>query len=242
MEGEAPVLDARSLRSQRLRCLLVGSLLLSGSSMGRGQEPALPLVAPATSEPNPFTSPTLGGSERGWSGPSQEGAKTFWETVWPTIVPYPRTGHFFIAPSGPGYYTLYDSLRGQELPDRPKNPYLQWGQNANPFFNVDFRYLDNPNNTETCFLDSLKRIHLGAAWMFSTGGELRDRYTSLVNAYLYNKKPQAGDNETFNLFRARVYGDLSYLDIFRLYAEFTSADSSPQKVPRLSSDVDKADI
>ena len=192
----------------------------------------------------PSSAPLPAGGARQWSGPSQGegGSKNFWETVWPTIVPYPRTGHFFIAPSGPGSYTLYDFWLGQELPDRPKNPYLQWGQNANPFFNVDFRYLDNPNNSERFLLDSVKRIHLGDDWLISTGGEVRDRYSSLDNAYLYNKKPLAGTNEDFNLFRARVYGDLYYLDIFRLYGEFTSADSSPQKVPHLSSDIDKADI
>jgi hypothetical protein len=218
--------------------------------LSESAEPAGPAgnqVAPATldtapAESGPTRSQPFGGGERAWSGPPQEGPKTFWETVWPSIVPYPRTGNFYVAPSGPGYYTLYDSFWGQWLPDRPKNPYLQWGQNANPFFNVDFRYLDNPNNTETFLFDSLKRMHLGNDWLFSTGGEVRDRYSSLANAYLFNKKPQAGDNESFNLFRARVYGDLDYLDIFRLYAEFTSADSSPQRVPRPSSDVDKADI
>jgi hypothetical protein len=188
--------------------------------------------------------PASGGQERTWSGPPSEtkGLKTFWETVPTTIVPYPRTGNFYIAPSGPGYYTLFDFLQNHELPERPRNPYLQWGQNANPFFNVDFRYLDAPNNTETFLGDSLKRIHLGDDWLLSTGGELRDRYSSLDNAYLYNKKPLAGTNENFNLFRARVYGDLNYLDVFRVYGEFISADSSAQTIPHLSSDVDKADI
>ena len=64
----------------------------------------------------------------------------------------------------------------------------------------------------------------------------------MENAYLYNKKPLAGSDESFNLFRARVYGDLNYLDIFRVFAEFTTADSSHQMLPPLSSDIDKADI
>jgi hypothetical protein len=184
------------------------------------------------------------GGERTWSGPpGTTGPKTFWETVWPTIVPYPRTGNFYIAPSGPGYYTLFDMLRGKQLQNRPENPFLQWGQNANPFFNVDFRYLDNPNNEEHFLFDSLKRIHLGDNWLFSTGGEFRERYTTLENAYLYNKtKALAGDNEEFSVYRARLYGDLYYRDIFRLYGELTTADSTPQRVPRLSSDEEKIDI
>ncbi len=220
---------------------LSGLQAVQATAPADGQAPAA--IGPADAGPFAVPRAGAGGGERSWSGPPRtEGPKTFWETVWPTIVPYPRIGNFNVAPSGPGYYTLYDYLTGKQLQERPKNPYLQWGQNANPFFNVDFRYLDNPNNTEAFFLDGIKRIHLGNGWLFSTGGEVRDRYTSLQNAYLYNKKPQAGDDEAFNVFRARVYGDLTYCDIFRLYAEFTTADTSPQVVPHPSSDVDKADI
>jgi hypothetical protein len=228
------------IRPWGIRAILAGILLLTSQSLGFGQELPAPPVSATVAAP-PLTG--SGRGERSWSGPPQsEGPKTFWETVWPTIVPYPRIGNFSIAPSGPGYYTLWGRIQGEELQERPKNPYLQWGQNANPFFNNDFRYLDNPNNSETFLFDSLKRIHLGDSWLFSTGGEARDRYSRLENAYLYNKKPLAGSDESFNLFRTRVYGDLSYLDLVRVYGEFTSADSSPQRIPHLSSDVDKADI
>ena len=180
-------------------------------------------------------------SERAWSGPPRENPRTFWETV-PPITPFPRQGNFFIMPSGPGYYTLWDFLQGREMPDRPKYPNLQWGQNSHPFFDLDYRYLDNPNNTETDWLDPLKRVHLGDDWLFSMGGEFRDRYANLDNAYGYNKKPQAGATDTFDLFRTRLYGDLWYLDRFRVFCEFIAAESSPQSVPPLSTDVDKADI
>jgi hypothetical protein len=215
--------------------LLVGSAALLNPMVGRAQAPE---VAPAVES----TAPPTGG--RSWSGPPRlsEGSATFWETVPQTTVPFPRTGNFYIAPSGPGFYTILDALHDHEVRDRPRNPYLQWGQNANPFFNTDFRYLDSPSNTETFWLDCLKRMHLGDDWLFSTGGEFRDRYSSLTNAYLFNKKPLAGSDEAFNLIRARVYGEVFYRDFIRLYGEFTSADSSPQVVPRPTSDVDKADI
>ncbi|OWK35905.1 hypothetical protein FRUB_08468 [Fimbriiglobus ruber] len=160
----------------------------------------------------------------------------------PPIQPFPRQGNFYIAPSGPGYYTLFDFIRGRELPDRPKNPYLQWGQNANSSFNADFRYLDDPKNTQFDFFDPLKRIHVGDDWLFSTGGEIRDRYASIQNAALYNKKPQAGADDTYNLFRARVYGDLWYRDEFRFFVEFITADSSHQAIPASSSDVEQNDF
>ena len=187
---------------------------------------------PAAAAPEPA------GQQRTWSGPAQKpgSAKTFWETV-PPIQPFPRQGNFMIAPSGPGYYTLLDQIRGRELKGRPKNPYLQWGQNANPFYNVDFRYLDDPKNTQTDPLDPIKRVHLGNNWLFSTGGEIRDRYATIQNAALYDKKPQAGAADTFNLFRTRVYGDLWYLDRFRLFAEFITAESSGQAIPPAASDI-----
>jgi hypothetical protein len=228
---------------------LAGSILagcLMATSATRAQDPAppsaAPLTAPQTAEPAYSSTPSSGAGERAWSGPASTGGpKTFWETV-PPITPYPRTGNFFVAPSGPGYYTLLDLLRGNELEDRPHNPYLQWGQNANPSFNLDFRFLDNPDNTETFFLDGIKRIHPTDSWLLSYGGEFRDRYNDLENAYLYNKKPLAGSDDTFNLIRVRAYQDLWYCDQFRLFAEFTSATSSPQTVPHASTDIDKADI
>jgi hypothetical protein len=204
------------------------------------QEPGNPSASSAADSAT-SGSTSSGGGERGWSGPAKEGPKTFWETV-PPVAPYPRPNNFFIAPSGPQYYTLYDYLRDRELPDRPKYPYLQWGQNSNPFFNVDFRYLDNPKNTETDWLDALKRIHPDDVWLLSTGGEIRNRYATIQNAALYNKLPQAGATDNFDLFRARVYGDVWYLDQFRLYAEFITAQSSPQSIPPAISDVDKADL
>jgi hypothetical protein len=204
------------------------ALLLTGigASSGKSEEETAPDEA----------------TERTWSGPPQKpsSTKTFWESV-PPIQPFPRQGNFNVAPSGPGYYTVLDQIRGRELKDRPKNPYLQWGQNANPFYNADFRYLDDPKNTETDWLNPLKRIHAGN-WLFSTGGEVRDRYATIQNAALFNKKPAAGADDSFNLVRARIYGDLWYLDRFRFFVEFISADSSGQSIPPASSDIARNDF
>ena len=240
---------------------LIGSVVMLGQSIGRGQTPTVAIaptpeasrlldtatpktslvssqdaseIAPGESAPS---------TERTWSGPQEkaERAKTFWERV-PPITPYPRPGNFIIAPNGPGYYTIWDYVRNRELPDRPKDPYLQWGQNPNPFFNADFRFLDDPNNTQTDIFDPIKRIHLGEDWLLSTGGEVRDRYNNLDNANAFNKKPQAGTTDTYNLFRARVYGDAWYKDYVRVFGEFITADASTQTIPPASSDINKFDI
>jgi hypothetical protein len=200
-----------------------------------------PSLASASDLPGVSGNASAGSGERSWSGPAKEGPKTFWERV-PPVTSYPRPNNFFISPSGANYYTLYDVVRDRELPDRPKFPYLQWGQNSNPFFNADFRYLENPKNTETDWLDFLKRIHPNDDWLLSTGGEVRNRYATIQNAGLYNKVPQAGSTDNFDLFRARIYGDVWYLDMFRIYAEFITAQASPQSIPPSISDVDKADL
>ncbi len=212
-----------------------------GTAFPGNQLPDAPLSGDKTNDQTSSGSSGSGGGERTWSGPAQEKTKTFWETV-PPVTPYPRPNNFFISPSGPNYYTLYDLLRDRELPDRPKYPYLQWGQNANPFFNVDFRYLEDPKNTETDWLDCLKRIHPNDEWLLSTGGEVRNRYASIQNAGLYDKLPQAGSTDSFNLFRTRVYGDVWYLDQFRIYAEFITAQASTQSIPPSNTDINKADL
>jgi hypothetical protein len=204
-------------------------------------ESSLPAPAMASDLPGAPGNASAGNGERSWSGPAKEEAKTVWERV-PPVTSYPRPNNFFISPSGANYYTLYDVVRDRELPDRPKFPYLQWGQNSNPFFNADFRYLENPKNTETDWLDFLKRIHPNDDWLLSTGGEVRNRYATIQNAGLYNKVPQAGSTDNFDLFRARSYGDVWYLDMFRIYAEFITAQASPQSIPPSLSDVDKADL
>ena len=182
-------------------------------------------------------------TERAWSGPAQKpkAEKSFWETV-PDVQPFPRAGNFTIAPTGSGYYTLFDQLNGRYSEKRPKYPHLQWGQNANSFFNVDFRYLDDPKNTERDFFDPLKRIHLGEDWLLSTGGEVRDRNATIRNAALFNRRPNAGATDNFNLFRTRLYGDLWYRDAFRVYAEFITAESSGQAIPPAASDIARNDF
>ncbi len=104
------------------------------------------------------------------------------------------------------------------------------------FFDADFRYLDNPNNTDTDFFDPLKRVRVGDNWLFSTGGELRNRLVSEYNSRL----TQADNN--YDLTRVRVYGDLWFRDDFRVFAEFLGAYSNWQDLAPLPTDVDRADF
>jgi len=147
-----------------------------------------------------------------------------------------KLGNAPTPPADIGYYTFVDALHGNEMKKPPKYPYGRFGLMPPGFFDADFRYLDDPKNTETDFFDTLKRIHIGDDWMFSTGGMVWNRYMDEDNSRLTNR-----DN-TYNLSRARVYGDLWYKDQFRVYAEFIAATSSGQELASLPVDQNKGDF
>lgn len=152
--------------------------------------------------------------------------------VWPT----PRTGPFQNPPKGPGYYSALDELRGEWRENPPKYGYPSFALMQPGFFNADFRYLDDPKNTNHDFFDPLKRIHIGDHWLFSTGGQAWIRNMNEGNSRLTE------ENNTYTVNRVRAYGDLWYEDKFRLYTEFISADITGYELPPFPTDVNKADF
>src|SRR5262249_25158975 len=106
----------------------------------------------------------------------------------PPVAVLPRPGWFPIPPSGQGYCNLCNELGGNFLQAPPKYPYSRTSIQANSFFDVDWRYLDDPKNTEHDCFDCLKRIRFGPndLFMFTTGGEFRARYEYQENAKLSN--------------------------------------------------------
>jgi hypothetical protein len=159
-----------------------------------------------------------------------------WKKV-PRVRATPRTGFFPVLPTGPGYYSIVDCVKGNYLEAPPKYPYPRTSAIFPGFFDVDnFSYLDDPNNTEHDFFDPLKRIRFGNNWMFTTGGEYRMRYE---NAY-HDRELRTENNYTLN--RVRVYGDLWYKDEFRIFAEYIGAWSSAQSLAPLGIDQQKAGL
>lgn len=159
-----------------------------------------------------------------------------WKKV-PRVRPTPRGGFFSVPPTGPGYYSALDQLRGDYLKAPPKYPYPRTSAIFPGFFDVDnFAYLEDPKNTEHDFFDPLKRIHLGDNWLFTTGGEFRTRYENAYNDRLGQR------NNAYQLTRTRVYGDLWYRDDFRVFAEYIGAWSAFQDLPPLPIDQQKAGI
>jgi hypothetical protein len=207
------------------------------------QERSIPLEAPKPAPPQAEALPPPANPEQpAQTGQSDQspavisGDEFDWSKFPPVRNPIPRLGWFTIPPDGPGFYSLLDLLRGNEREKPPKYPYPPISPYPGSFFDADYRYLDDPNNTQHDWLDCLKRIHLGDNLMFSTGGEFRyrlmDEQASRLTAF---------DNN-YNLIRTRVYGDLSYRDRVRAYIEFIQANAFHESLPPLVTDNNPADI
>jgi hypothetical protein len=225
--------------AHRMRASLgAGILALSFTSFAVAQEESAPTAATNVSLEAPyqeFPTADLPAVEAPFAVEGCVEEKPFWTKV-PPLSPNPRTGPFVIFPSGPGYYSLADVIRNNYRETAPKTPWPPIALVFFPFFEGDFRYLDDPNNTQHDWLDPLKRIHIGDNWLLSLGGEfryqLKDEYDSRLT----------GVNNNYSLMRTRLYGDLWYRDRFRVYAEFIDAQSSPQSLPPQPIDRNFGDI
>src|SRR5207249_84964 len=137
-------------------------------------------------------------------------------------------GWFSIPPKGPGYYSLLDLVRGNYREGPPKFPYPPFALMGPGFYDADFRYLDDPKNTQYDWADVLHRIHLGDNWLFSTGGQIWIRHMEEINSRL------GGKRNDYELLRTRIYGDLWFQDRFRIYGEFLDAQSFGQDLAPLA--------
>jgi len=173
------------------------------------------------------------------AGPAYDGqaqpSKSFWARV-PPPVAFPRLGDFVVLPSGPGYYSLLDLVTGNYRDKPPIYPLPPFGLDVMPFYDNNFRYLDNPDNTQVDLFDPIKRLHLGDNWLLSIGGEERVRFAHEWDSRL------TGKVNNFELFRSRVYGDLWFQDRFRLFVEYIDAQTHDQNLAPLATDVNKSDL
>ncbi len=164
------------------------------------------------------------------------GGDSAWAKIPSYLRPTPRAGWFLLPPTGPGYYTALDAIKGECKDKAPASPY------RNPFYENDFRYLDKGERKDVDILDSIKRMHLGGLdpcadnWVLSIGGEFRFQGKNEIDSRL-----TARDNR-YELIRNRVYGDLWYKDQFRVYVEYLDAHSYNEDLPPLPIDVDRSDL
>lgn len=185
---------------------------------------------PAAAQPGGSQSQPAGGG----CGTTPDGRFDFKKV--PPVQVFPRPGFFSIPPSGPGYYSLLDRLTGNYRQEAPKFGYPPFALMGPGLFDADWRYLDDPKTPPQDFLDRLKRIHIGDDWLFSTGGQASSRYMNEWNSRLTEQ------NNVYDLYRVRTYGDLWYKDVFRFYVEGIYADSAWQDLPPQVIDRNKGDF
>lgn len=152
------------------------------------------------------------------------------------VQPFPPPGAFPVLPTGEGYYSLLDRMRGEAADSPPRWPYPRNGLIQPPFSEISFTYLDAIDFEDRDWAEKLKRIPLGDHWLFSTGGEARYRYNMETNSRL------SGRDNTYELARMRAYTDLWYEDRLRVYTEFLFGDTLNQDLPPLPRDVNRGDI
>ncbi len=238
---------------------LLSRLLLAGFVYSRGQETKTPTPSatlavvlpppPATLEKTPPASvppavapaavPVDGAAATPPTSPDGcaacADAKSIWSKVPPPAAPT-RLGGFFVLPTGPGFYSLKDALADDCREKPPNYPWPPFSLDIVPFYDNNFRYLDDPKNTQTDWLDPVKRIHLDCDWLLSIGGEERIRYANEVDSRL------SGRDNTYELDRSRLYGDLWYRDLFRVFIEAGYEETSNQDLPPSATDVNKVDF
>jgi hypothetical protein len=165
-----------------------------------------------------------------------DGPKSVFANVPPLPIQLPRPGIFFMPPSGPGYYSLWDVLTDKYREKRPPQPYSAVSPDIYTFFMADFKYLDKPDAEFQSPFDALKRMKYDDLFMLSIGGEERIRQMNEVNGRL------TGKDDNYQLLRSRVYADLWFQDRIRLYVEYIDAQIYNNNLPPRPIDVNKSDL
>jgi Alginate export len=205
----------------------VGALLNAGVASAQSPQPAPAAKLPAQPPPAELIAPPASAGVGNTAPvPAAEivdsgcAINPFWLKN-PPVPVVPQPGFFTVLPTGPGYYSLLDCLTGNYREKPPAFGYPRFAIMAPSLFDADWRYVDQPGY-EPDWLERLHRIHLGDNWMFATGGEFRFRYNDEINSRL------TGKSNDYELTRVRVFTDLWYKDIFRIYVEFIDAQSFNQ--------------
>lgn len=116
---------------------------------------------------------------------------------------------------------------------RAANAPLPGPRYLNLRYDEDFSYLDGEHGSyREDFFDPIKNIHLGPDWRLSLGGEFRFQMESETNKAFGATEPA---NDTFQLYRFMMHGDLRYRKLFRVFVQGIEAfDEDRDLAPRPS--------
>ena len=189
------------------------------------EQPGTPATNPGTPAPTPTPQECA---------PAKPAPQT-WHGYPMRTLPLAQPGAFPVFPTGPGYYTLLDQIR--DTPSQGPSRYpSKISTSPLPFFDTNWTYLDSIPFEDRDWSEKLKRIPVGEHWLFSTGGEIRERFTGVSNVLLSGKTGESIQT------RNRIYGDLWYEDIFRIYAEGYVAGTSGTTAPAQPRDINTVDF
>lgn len=163
----------------------------------------------------------------------------FWSHV-PPLRPPERTGYFMIGPNKPGYYSLLFLLLDEPTynPTVLRLPYPATAGDGYSFYDANYRYVENPRFGEIDPFTLIKRIHPTDAWLLAFGGEERVRFMDENGGY----QQITGKVNPETWYRSRVYADIWYRDLFRVYVEMIDARVFNDSLVPLASDIDHADF
>jgi hypothetical protein len=113
------------------------------------------------------------------------------------------------------------------------------GAHKNLFYDNDFSYLCDPCYNDHWFGDALKRNCLGECASWDIGGQYRLRQQSENN---FRGAGLTGRNDDFLLHRTRLYANVEYSDLWRVYAEMIDAESNFENFPPRSIEVNRTDM
>lgn len=183
--------------------------------------------SPSATDPIPPTVPV--------PPPKPAPAPSIWKGIPPVFV-FSRPGEFLVPPTDPGYYSLIDAIQGDWSEKPPAMPYGRTSLKPYPFYDVDFSYLDKPDNLQCDWSDCLKRRELGCNWLLTSGAEVRNRYMSEANSRL------TGNNNTYEQLRTMAYVSLWFQDRIGFYAQGIDAHQFGHEAPPLAIDVNRTDF
>ena len=84
--------------------------------------------------------------------------------------------------------------------------------------------------------DGLKRQPIGDGWLFSAGGEVRDRFMNEIDSRMTTK------TNRYEQLRTIAYGSLYYKDIFGIFAQYIDAQQFGSDLVPLRIDRDRSDL
>jgi hypothetical protein len=113
------------------------------------------------------------------------------------------------------------------------------GAYANPFYNNNFSYLNNPAYDDCHFGENLKQIPIGDCWLVDLGGQYRARYHGEQNM---RGLGLTGNDDNFLLHRTRLFANAKYSDWFRFYGEYIDAESNYENFPPRAIEVNRSDM